>query len=640
MSESESGGIKGFKVGFGKQGEDANAEAPREVNERGPLRIVVLSELTGRAEYATGPTPHPDPLPIDKASFDRVMEQLAPSIAIEIADPFAASEPLRIDLRWRELKALRPDAIVEQVPVLRALVDAKRIVQGVKERRVSAADARTQLARILPRPSWAEALTSEVVETSAARPQAPAPATPAAAPAAKAASGNPLDDLLSMVDIGTKPAAPSPAPTRAAPEAAEPSPQGAAKYSAIVSAVAKSARGDRSAPPAIVGSAPERVEKAFARILSDILQHPEVRRIERAWRGLKLLVDNADARAGVELDVIPVETASIEDALRRLADRAGQESSRAPIDLFVVDDEVQATAAARERLERWGQMAESFRAPMIVNGHASMLGADDLPALGKTLRRVAAGDDPGSIAVRGLASREAARWITIALNGVLVRLPYSAQTARVRDLPFAEEPTDRGAHVFAGAAFVIAALCAKSYVKNGWPTAITGPRDGLLGNLPVYEITEAGHTSAIPLETFVTQDAQNEVARAGITMLSCAANHDAAIVGKAPVLYRGPTAGGRADAPATSTLADQLFVGRLANAIEQLAAALPGDADPNAAGEVARLTLAELFENAGPSGPEIAVKVDSARRVLEVTVRPRRFAGVSLEEITLGAALG
>src|SRR5437868_2930786 len=113
MSGSDSGGIEGFKIGFGKNAGDG----PGEVSEKGPLRIVVLSELSPRADYTTAPTPHADAVPIDKHSFDRVMDAIAPSMVIEIDDPFVPSDPaLRVDLQFREMKALRPDAIVEQVP--------------------------------------------------------------------------------------------------------------------------------------------------------------------------------------------------------------------------------------------------------------------------------------------------------------------------------------------------------------------------------------------------------------------------------------------------------------------------------------------------------------------------------------------
>jgi hypothetical protein len=74
--------------------------------------------------------------------------------------------------------------------------------------------------------------------------------------------------------------------------------------------------------------------------------------------------------------------------------------------------------------------------------------------------------------------------------------------------------------------------------------------------------------------------------------------------------------------------------------VQQVAAAIPVDTDPRAAEEVARITLAEMFDHAAPAGPEVVTKVDAARGSLTVTVRPRRFAGITVEELTLGAALG
>jgi predicted component of type VI protein secretion system len=255
------------------------------------------------------------------------------------------------------------------------------------------------------------------------------------------------------------------------------------------------------------------------------------------------------------------------------------------------------------------------------------------------MRRLATHDDPRATAMRAVASRDSSRWVAVALNGPLVRGPYTSSTSRLKEISFTEDESDRGAHVFAGPSLVVGAICAKSYAKIGWPTQITGQRDGALGNLPVYELKEDAGTYALPLEVLVSQDAHAEITRCGFVMLTCAVNSDAAVVTKAPVVYRGPTVGARAEAAAESTLADQLFVGRLAAAIDQLAAAIPADTDPKAASEVARVALADLFTNAPPSGPEIDVRVDSNRRQLEVTVRPRRYAGVSMEEVTLGAVL-
>ena len=267
-----------------------------------------------------------------------------------------------------------------------------------------------------------------------------------------------------------------------------------------------------------------------------------------------------------------------------------------------------------------------------MNGHASLLGISHITELPKASRRLAGFDDPRPADARAAAANDATRWATVAMNGPLVRGAYTPASSRLREIPFAEAANDHGNYVFAGASIAVGILCAQSYVRTGWPTAIVGPRDGVVGNLPVYEIEDGGQTYAIPLETMVGDDVLKEAARAGIALFGCAANHDAAVLSRAPVYHKRG-----AEAP-TTTLGDQLFVGRFASAVQQVAAALPGDVDPAAGAEAAQIALLDLFENAPPSGPEVYAKIAGGR--LEVRVRPRRWAGVALEEFALAAPLG
>jgi type VI secretion system protein ImpC len=358
-----------------------------------------------------------------------------------------------------------------------------------------------------------------------------------------------------------------------------------------------------------------------------------VRRLEATWRGLRLLVDHCAKRSGVEIDVVNAGREAVVDVLGRLS---AEDASRAPVDLLIVDQAIEPVAVDLARLEKWAGLAAGLLAPLVVSGHPSMLGVESLGQLARSTSALSTSDDGRAVVVRAVASREAARWVTIMLNDPLVRAAYTASTSRQQDPPFDEDPQDEGANVFAPGGYVVAALCARSYARLGWPTAITGARDGAIGDLPVHTSREQGHEAAIPLQVVPTEDAVREVARGGLTMLTCAPNSDAALLVRAPVLHRS----GGGSGPTTSTLADQLFVGRFARAVQQVAAAIPADTEPRKAEEVARIALAELFENAPPSGPEILAKVDPARGALTITVRPRRFAGVSMEELTLGAALG
>src|ERR1700690_3148708 len=98
--EDRSGGISSFGVSFG----DTSAAGPGK-NEDQPFRIVVVAEVVPGADWSTGRVPPLDPIPIDAATFDQVMAALAPSLAIDVADPFGGKAlPLRIDLVLRDRK--------------------------------------------------------------------------------------------------------------------------------------------------------------------------------------------------------------------------------------------------------------------------------------------------------------------------------------------------------------------------------------------------------------------------------------------------------------------------------------------------------------------------------------------------------
>jgi type VI secretion system ImpB/VipA family protein len=602
--------------------------------ERGPFRIVVLSGIAPRAEVSTRAEPGIHPVPIDRPTFDSVMERLAPVFVVQAADPFdATAEPVRVELRWPNLKALRPGALIEQVPVLRSLVEAHTLVTQARERRLGLEALETQLARVLPRRGWVTAIMGAATasEALAARAnvasQPPRTAAPAAAavqivPVAASTPSDPMDALFEKVALHP---AHAPAPAEAAGGGSVEDEESAPSLdrsgmSAFLAAVAKGARGGRAsaarvsapspAPSSGAAGAAQRIERALRILLRSVLKDPDVRQVERAWRGLRLLVERADARAGVEVDVIAVSRERVEDALAKL-DEQRASGARAAVDLIVVDHEVSRSETDIDQLRAWGRAAEDLNAPLVVNGDASFLEPGKTPI-------ATAGDD-------------ALRWVTVAMNGPLVRAAYTAATAGARNVSFSEAAFDEAAHVFGGAGLGIAALAAQSYVETGWGSALTGPRGGVLANLPVREISHGNTEIALPVARLYSEDEVAAAAREGVAIFTSGANQDAAVLSRAPVL--GGTSRTRA------TLGDQLFVGRFAHAVEQLAAALPDDTT-EAVAAAAEEVLADLFTplRAYASVPELAVRVVGGR--LEVTVHPRRYAGVTLEELTLSLGGG
>lgn len=552
--EEKKGGIASFDVGFGGTDVAGVEGRPEGTAPHGTFRIVALGELVARPDFALSP-PWTEPLRFDRATFDETMATVAPSLAIDVPDPHGpAGKTLRVELRLAALRAFRPDAMVDDLPVLRSL-----------------------------------------------RADAGAPASPGqnAVPSAASGGGSLLDDILD--GMGASPAG------------------------------AGASRATTAAPS---GSA----ARALEALLASIVAHPEVRRLERAWRGLKLLVDRCERDAGVVVEALPATADEVDDALERLARRRGDDAA---IDLLVVDHAVGATPRDLARLDAWARRAEGLGAPLVTNARPEVLGFDDLASLGSTQRRLRSADDPRAVALRNVAARDAARWVALAMNGVVARPRLTGPVPRVAGVRL-DEPDD----VIAGPAYAVAALAAASFARTGWATAFAGPEHGVLRELAVHSVDDRGTEVATPLEALVTTDVAAEAATAGVALFASAPNQDVAVLAHAPMLHRGAVTPGGASPPAALTLGDQLFVARLATAIVQLASAIPQGTPEAAAREVALLSLSELFAAGGEHAtttlraPELTVRVAGSPASIEITVRPRGFRGVRLDEITLGAPLG
>ncbi|MBX3231375.1 MAG: type VI secretion system contractile sheath large subunit [Labilithrix sp.] len=329
-----------------------------------------------------------------------------------------------------------------------------------------------------------------------------------------------------------------------------------------------------------MGSREAKEENRADAAASALASHPEVRAIERAWRGLHFLT--ASANEDVVITAFPAAADDVDAVLAELANAA-------QLDLVVVDHIIDGSPRDLERLEGWARRAEAISTPVICGGVPALLGHDDLESLGRSQRRLRASDAPRASALRATAAQDAMRWIAIALNG--------SRAASAPEL--------------------VAAACVASFVRTGWPCAITGP------------IAGTG-----PLEATVTEDVATEAAAAGVILL--ASTDGGAMIAEANVLHREASRGGTSPA-ASLSLVDQLFLVRLGQTVTQLAASIPAGSDPAAAREAALVVLTELFAQGNGKKPTIDVAI--AGRMLEVTVRARGFEEVRLDEATLGARL-
>jgi predicted component of type VI protein secretion system len=198
----------------------------------------------------------------------------------------------------------------------------------------------------------------------------------------------------------------------------------------------------------------------------------------------------------------------------------------------------------------------------------------------------------------------------------------------------------------------VGSLIVKSFRDTGWPHRIVSGKGGLIEDLQVREIKssyEGEEGVAIPTEAFISTDSQRDLAKLGVLAIASAPNSDAAIVMNAPTAYVTPpkrTYDSASTEPELRldrvSLIDQLFVARIVQFLHALCSKIPPSSDPAEVQPVMNAAMWTLFENAPPGGLEIDVKAshDEHGTKVAVTVRPRRFLGVQLEEVSLEVPLG
>lgn len=638
MAEQKKGLIVGnmkFNVG-----EDAAVD---EKDQLLPLRILVLADLVPHDDHNAGASGPDGVLKIDPKDFDDLFTRVRPRIAVEVPSVLREGRPDRVDLSPTSWKSFRPDVLINEVPLLRSLVDGRLLLERLKDNSFTREQARDELERLWKGSPFAREVLGLVPQTTVQAAQKTPDLTP---PAASATAS--VDSILDMIDVGgasdssggsVEPGVPARPVVEAKPS----------KFAALIEAVAHAGRGPNPAPTR-PNEAISRVERAIAVQLGAILQHPEVRRIEEAWRGLKFLADALQTYQGVRLDVAVCRPADAAKTMER-AIKAGT-NIEPPISFVVVDLDTDNTAASLARVEAIANVAEQYGVPAIASASHKLLGVESLAEAEMLDNKQKLFTAPQQVAWQSLAYKPALRWVSLVMNEVLLRPPYDKTSSRVREVVVREEPSDEGAFVWMSPVFAVAAICATSFKETGWPCRIVGPRNGTLANLPVHQLTgiaESEEGAAIPTRVFLSTDTQKELSKMGVLALASAPNSDAVQILSAPTAYVTPPK--RTYDSATTEpeeryervpLGDQLFVARVVQFLRALCGKLPASAAPGEVEPVANAALWSLFEGAPPASVDLSVKARAADggTVIAVTLRPRRFLGVTLEEISFEMPLG
>ncbi|WP_428560321.1 MAG: type VI secretion system contractile sheath domain-containing protein [Solidesulfovibrio sp. DCME] len=301
----------------------------------------------------------------------------------------------------------------------------------------------------------------------------------------------------------------------------------AAAIDAILGMVAMPEAGARPAPGAAGPAAwKAALEGLTGRVMAAIFADSAFRAAEAAWRGLRLIVQQAGADSPLRLRLCPAVAATLPEALERLV----REPEAAPPNLILADVALDAAAA---RLDTWAALADTadrLLTPTAVSlspAFFHLAGFGDVSRIGYPARAL---DDAAYAKWRKLAAGPGGGWLAALFGRFVLRAPYGPGNP-ARGAAVSEPEALWGSPVWA-----LGAAVAKSLARSGWPHRL-GIADGVvLENLDV--VSDTGGARAV--ESLLADDQLLDFAAAGLTPLAGRAGGDKAFFRQVACVDRSP----------------------------------------------------------------------------------------------------
>lgn len=285
--------------------------------------------------------------------------------------------------------------------------------------------------------------------------------------------------------------------------------------------------------------------------LSKILHHPELQKLEGAWRGLHYLVSNTETTANLRIRVINISKKELGRTLRHYKGGAWDQSpifkkiyeqefgqfGGEPFGCLVGDYEFDHSPQDVALLTEMAKIAASAHAPFIAAAAPGTMQMDSWSELAnpRDISKIFQAVEYASW--RRLRESNDSRYLSLTLPRFLGRLPYGAHTQEVQEFAFEEatDPDSSKDFCWVNSAYAMAANITRAFSEYGWCTKIRGVESGgsveILPNY-VYADQDGQKLLYCPTEIAISDRREHELSGAGFMPLVFRKNSDmAAFIG-------------------------------------------------------------------------------------------------------------
>jgi len=278
------------------------------------------------------------------------------------------------------------------------------------------------------------------------------------------------------------------------------------------------------------------VDQLISDQLNAILHHPEYQALEASWRGLSYIVQNSETGTRLKLRLLnatkkelltDLEKATEFDQsvlFKKIYEEEYGTFGGHPYSCLIGDYEFGRHPQDVKMLEMLSGVAAAAHAPFISSASPKLFDMDSFTEL-SVPRDLAKGFESTELVKwRSFRETEDARYVTLTMPRVLLRLPYGPKTVPVDSLAFEEETTgkDHSKYLWGNSAYALGQRITNAFALYGWTAAIRGAEGGgLVEGLPAHTFkTEDGDIALkCPTETSITDRREKELSDLGLVSL-------------------------------------------------------------------------------------------------------------------------
>jgi type VI secretion system protein ImpC len=479
------------------------------IEEDTPFRILFIGDWSG-LENPSADSKLVDvrPIEIDRDNFDEVIERLQVGLDLD----FQGSGENVLSLKFSKLDDFHPDYIFQRLPLFENLRNVRQKLLDKNTFNEAANEVR----------SW---LSNEEFQDSSSNKET----TVYPSETNDSQTINILDQILdktddsSLADLGAN--------------------VGNTELSKFVSQLVK--------PHLIQTDAAEQsnllmiVDEVISDLMRQILQHPQFKTLESAWRGLHFLVTRIETNAHLKIDLLNISKKTLIDDLKTVSDLkkssllkivntgmtgiTGAESWAVICGSYTFSLDVEDVAA----LIRIAKIGEEANTPFISHIEPEMFGIKNFNTKNYSEEFRFVPDSREGKLWTALRSMPESKYLGLVLPRFLGRLPYGEKTDPTEHFYF-EEFSDVSQHedyLWLNPTFACALLLAQTYSEFGWEISKNLFLD--IENLPVHFYRENNENKTKPCaEISLSVKDCEQILNQGLTPLISFINTDRIRLGR------------------------------------------------------------------------------------------------------------